>query len=273
MSTALLNSNSTYIEWERDRKSEFCCIPIVNKIGNQARKVANYIADKALRVFKTLGQIRSDGSNFGRSLRLCNFVFMGIEHYLGRPKLFSAFSERFAQTDSFIDTVNVLESIWYFVGGRYKNDNLASTLGWAAFTVAGGLGIFLFLDELAIIDLASIGAKMGNSIFGKLTEIGWSLNDLALGAVGAAYTCFGVSAFIRLMHAETPRDTTQAWLDLAWSIAEVALKIFIFSGCSSVVSLVVLGSIAAVLGLVAFVYERIGEEKAPQNVVKPQLSV
>src|ERR1700733_10071040 len=165
MSTALninLGSNS-YTLLENDRKSEFCCISIVNKIGDQVRNLATYVADKALRVFKILGQIRSDGSNFGRSLRLCNFAFMGVEHYLDKPGLFASFSERFTQTDGFIDTLNVLEGVGYFVSGKYKNDNLASTLGAAAFTFAGGLGIFLFLDELAIIDLASIVANIGSS--------------------------------------------------------------------------------------------------------------
>lgn len=275
MCTALsFNPNSINNFLEDDRESEFCCIPIVNKIGNQARNLANYIADKVLRFFKILGQIRSDGSNFGRSLRLCNFIFMGVEHFLGKPALFASFSGRFTQTDGFIDTVNVLESVWYFVAEKYRNDNLATVLGWAAFTCAGVCGFFLFLDELAIIDLASFSANTGGSaIVEILAQVTRNLSDLAIGAVVIAYGCFGVSALIRLMHAESSKDKTQAWLDLAWSVAEVALKVFVLAGCTSVIGLVALGSVAAVLGLTAFVYERMGEEMAPQNIVRPLLTV
>ena len=86
------NFTSSYNWLEYDKESESSCFSIFNKIGNHAKNLASHIADKALSIFKSLGQIRSDSSAFARSLRLCNYAFLGIEYFINKPGFFAAFS-------------------------------------------------------------------------------------------------------------------------------------------------------------------------------------
>lgn len=264
--------NTNLLEIKENSKSS---PRIFNVISKTAKDLALSIEDAIQSIFIALGQIRADACAFGRSLRFCSYTLFGIEKYLGKPGFFGVFTGRYFQMDGFIDTINVFETLHYFVTGKFqdKNENIAGILGNIGYLTAGGLGILLFLDEMTALSLAGAAASLGNNpVFGLVAQLGISLSDLALGTVIFSYGCFGVSAIIRLVRAhaasdkspaELARDKRQAWLDLAWSITEVALKTFIITGGTSLIGLAVLGTIATGFGIASFLHSK--QEKAESS--------
>lgn len=239
MSTnAIANNGNNYVSFEDTCKQIYYTITdTVINVGQIA--------------FRVLGESRLDLSTFGRVLRLTNFVALGIEHFADKPGLFKPFSLRCLDTDGYLDTANFGDSLHYIFTGLWKTDNIVSILGNVCFFVAGGAGLFLFADEMSLLNLEALAAGLGD--IPALAFIIMNLGDFALIGIGAAYLCFGICSFRDLINAETTEEGIVAFLKTAWCAAEVGNKVFVLAGGASNIPLrFFIGGGAALVGIIAY---------------------
>lgn len=218
---------------------------------------ANAIAHCVVKVFDGLGKIREDGSAFVKAFKIVDFAALGIialgSQMIGLPilKLKASIALNVADCFQFFGDID------YFVKGNYKNDrgsvNKLSLVGNILVTLADFGGVVLWLNELKIIQLAKWGASLGKqAIFSPLVRFGLTR---ILGVVGGAgFVFLGADAVYRMATAKNKYQFGKACFDLAWSVSEIALRVFILAGCTNVPGLVTLGILAAGTGIAAFLY-------------------
>lgn len=133
-------------------------------------------------------------------------------------------------------------------------------------------GIFLWCSDRGVFDLGDWSTRITEKIsgFAHISRIG--LGNIVRGVVGVAFTFLAADAIKRLVtrpDADTPQkkittERTQAFLDLAWAVTEVAFKVFALAGVATIiggalglVALCGLGAIASSVGIASGLYKYI----------------
>lgn len=241
-------------------KEGFSCGHVFKKIGQEATKVGNKVVDCIKKVGIAVGEVRMEATPFCYALKLGSYTFIAIKHLRHRIGDLANISTKFTETYAMIDTLQIFDGIGFFLSGQFLKSNAFEILGNFSLITAGTGGIFLLLDELTVISLAGIGASMGSlPVFGAIAASGVTLGVVVTGTVGVAFAFFAGDAIYRAVKEQKKEDKTQAFIDLAWCSSEVALKSFMVIsktviGSTSVPGLIVLGSIASVLGISSYLH-------------------
>lgn len=227
---------------------------VFREIGEGISDGAKGVFEGARKVVMAFGQVRCNASAFSRALGLSVNAFSAMGMAFGTAGAYAAAAKRFVVTRNIIDTVQVLGPVSYFGQGKYRAESIYNSLSNAAFLFAGTLGVVNLLSEVSLVNLAKV-----SDAFGKIPVLGQaagfvSLGSVITGAVGIGFAFLGADAIKRIVTEEERAEKARGWVDLAWSVSEVALSVFMLSGCTSVPGMLILGSTALTLGISSYLY-------------------
>lgn len=236
--------------------------------------VAAVVMVGAKKAFSYLAELQLEPNSFGRILKLGENLLTTIELGMGKENYFSSITASFEKTRGIIDLMQIFDGIGYFIGERVEEDSWFGVVGNGVM-FAGTLGsIVSFLDELSVIDLGAIASSLGSiPVLGVIFRIGITFEQVVTSVVTIGFACFSADAIDKLVDKEeSPLQKRQAWIDLAWNIAEIAAAIFFICAATQIIGVIVLGTIASSLGLVAFLH-RIWVQKQEEKQSKQQMEV
>lgn len=125
----------------------------------------------------------------------------------------------------------------------------------------GSAGLFM--------SATGVTSKLEDKFAGFANFMRVGLVQIVRGLVAFGFAALAIDAIIRLVKAEGTKEKVSAALDLAWSVAEVALKVFVIAGAATLIggiAGIIIGAalafIAAGLGLAAAIYKMVAEKQA-----------
>jgi len=224
------------------------------KIEHEISSIARTVFEGIRLVFVKFGQVRMDANAFGRIVQLGVHVFSIAEIAIKKPGNFLHISSRLGKTKNVIDTIQTLDSVYYF-GNKENKKSAANCLGYSAmFVASAGLGMEI-LNRCHLLSLGKIAEKIGSvPVFGAVTRIGLSFGQVCSGFAALGYGCFGVDAIERLIDAKNGDDKRQAWIDLAWFVSEVAATLFLAFASTCIAGVIGFGVVAATLGTTSYLH-------------------
>jgi hypothetical protein len=210
------------------------------------------------------GQLFRDCTSLARVCRLGINAFSVIEKCIGQPGLFTAINNQLGAAEGLIYTVSVGDQIKFFGTGKQKEESILNSLGQGALLAAGIGGVFVLLSQVALLSYTKISEAMGS-----IPVIGSFMKDISLGQIVSGIAAAGFIALAcdnasKIANADTKETRVQAIIDLAWNISELALAVFVTVSAVSLVGLLVLGTVAAGLGITSFIYSKYVEGKAQE---------
>ena len=196
-------------------------------------------------------------------------------------------------TDSVVGAFQTFDSIGYFCKGEHKSDKWYNVAGNVAMLTSGIGSCVQLLGDVNLLDFEKIGNAISNSpAFGWMAKIGLTLCRVVSAVAAIGYLFFAIDAIQRIRDPEQTlkemvenegkkiehlkekdkqallaQISKQAWIDLAWNIAEIVLQIFTIVMAASLVGMIVLGCISAVLGIAAGAY-RIWVKYEQKNMIE-----
>lgn len=258
-------------------------------------KVKNFFADG----FRLIGDINQRSGKLGKFCKFTARLLTGVAHSTGSAFRAAGLLNAINLTDNVIDcvgtAVDLNDTLDLKEGPNLpKLDKVAHKINLVAMitlVIADVGGFILWLDQLALISLATISTAIGNGFtklagmlgqnFAKFTasvakqcpfiaNVASRISVLtvvrSLAALGfallAAKTCFDLAKAIKAhdLHAAINQS-----IYLISYTAESVLKIVLLVGFMSVPGIVAIGCVAAGLGLVAFGYEMFRKYKEERD--------
>lgn len=257
-------------------------------------------------LFNAIGKAFNERSPLGKIFKLSINVLTGIQHALGSTFRGAGLLQALNVVDTFNDFFDIVVDSDHLINRRYRKEdkvtkeikiNKCALIAAIAFFVADVVGLVLWLNDLAMINLAKVSATIGRG-FSKLTSAlgpGFAkftsavvkacpfvakviakvtLVNVLRGIVSGAFLALAINECRKLVNAIRQRDIKKIVnrvLYLISYLAEVALKVLAIAGCASVPGLVAVGCIAAGFGLAAFLMKAICEyRKSRENMAKKQ---
>lgn len=227
--------------------------------------------------------VKHDPLALGRVFKIISYTIHGFRDYTGNKTLLSPVESRLFNNFNIFDTFCIFSDANYFIGGEYKKRNVWDNITGGLFLAADIGGLALWFDDIKFLNLANISTATG-----KIPVLGSVLNKIPLGTalnvfVTGAFASMAVSASLRIKEEQKVISSTKATfeekeaskckrtaaiIDLAWSISEIALKAFVFTGLAGVpvygtYGVLALSAIAAGLGIATYVYDE--KNKLPQE--------
>jgi hypothetical protein len=223
------------------------------------------IANGAVTVVKNIKLVQADSNNLSRVIRVVGYIFALIA-----TAAQAKFRAVMAMTDEFVGAAQSICSLKDLTEKTKPEDIPAlKKISDASFLVAGIGSIVQFADTIKLVDLASVSTSTGilSYLGSNLKEI---VGNVTTAIAGLAFILVGVNASIKLANsvqeidaADTPNDLKKAQmkrnesiLDLAFSVAEVAFCALAIFQVAAPVVLIVVGIVAASLGIAAFLYSK-----------------
>lgn len=227
---------------------------ILGKIEHEICSIASNIFEGMRIVFVKFGQMRMDANTWGRIIQLGVHAFSIAEIALSRPGSYAHISARLGKTKNVIDTMQALDGVHYFASKK-TDKSAANYAGNSAMIVASaGLGIEI-LDRCKLLNLGKIAEKIGSvPVLGAVTRIGLSFGQVCAGFAALGYGFFAMDALDRLIDAKNVDEKRQAWIDLAWFVAEVAATIFAAFAGTCIVGVIGFGVTGALLGTASYLH-------------------
>lgn len=274
-----------------DTHTTVCCCDYI-------ADAANHVIEGTKNAILTVAKVRSRTDLLARVARLGVNTFSTIELITGKTATFLNLTTRLITTETMVGIFQTLDPISYFVRGSHHNDSIENIIGNAALLTGGVGGVMQLLDKVSLISLANIGSAIGSiPVLGTITTLGVSFAGAVSGTTALAFGCFGVNAAIKLMDPEkaiaekctslygeevtdalgkndVTRETLihdqkiQSMWDLAWCVSEVALAVIMIAGTASVVGIIVVGALAAAIGIGAGYYRMQAAEYVENEVKK-----
>lgn len=248
-----------------------CCGRSIKKVGLCLENALKTVFQGFQNVTDSAARMKDDPNALGKTIKLTCYGILGFQYLKNRPAFMATFSEKLNTVDSFIDTAQFMGDIDYFLNrhkaGKLNDDikegNNHKIIGQVALGTADGIGFFMWLDELKVISLAKWSAQAAARIPGFKYVAQISLNTIVRGLVGIGFAYLGLDALKRLndpSNAFNKAAKKQARLDLTWSVAEVAFKVFALLGGTAIgggigiAGTVFFGTLAAGTGLRSFLH-------------------
>lgn len=225
-------------------------------------------------LFHAIGDIFSQRSPLGKVFKLS----IGILSVAGRATGEAFHCDGLLKALTVADTVNdvgdIVADADHLINQRYKKEDKEHkkwpVVATAAFLVADVAGLFLWLNDLAIINLAKISAAIGRG-FSKLASVlgsgfakftsslkacpfmakvlaKFTLMNVLRGIVAGAFLALAINEIKEFVNAIRKRDIQKVLgsiFYLASYVTEIALKILVIAGATNVLGLAVLGCLAA----------------------------
>lgn len=230
------------------------------------------------KIIRVAGKLTMDPTSLARLCRLGITAFAVVEKCVGRPGIFTCANSQMAAAESMIYTVSVGDQVKYFATGEQKKESVLASLGQGALLVAGIGGVFVLLGEVALLNFSKISQAMGSiPLLSEITKIGFNFSHVVAGVAALGFGIFVIDTAIKLSEAKTTQEKVQKTIDLAWMISETALATLCFitaflpSSPVTIAGFVVLGAIAAGIGIISFVYSMHVDDI--KNEAKEQLNL
>lgn len=217
---------------------------------------ASAVSEAAKSVFSALSELQLEPNSLARVLKLGENLFTTIELGTGKTDYFSSYTSVSQTTRSVIDCMQIFDSVGYFIGDRVKEDSWFGVVGNGVMCVGTVGSIISFMDELKVVDLSAIAQALGSiPVLGAVFRVGIAFEQVVTSVFIIGFALFGADAIGKLVDdEETPLQKRQAWIDLAWNVAEIGAAVFFICAGTQIIGMVVLGTIASALGLVAFLH-------------------
>lgn len=246
-------------------------------------------------LFRSIAKAFSERSPMGKIYKFSINVLTGIGHAVG-PFRGMGLLKVLEVVDTFNDFFDIVIDTDHLLNGRYRKVNeetkeikinKCALVSACAFFVADVVGLVLWLNDLAVINLAKLSASIGTGFSKLATALGpgfarftnavvkacpflmkiaakVTLVNVLRGIVAGAFLGLAINECRKLVSAIREKNIQRVInrsLFLASYIAEIALKILALASCTCVPGLVVLGCLAAGFGLAAFVMKTFREYK------------
>lgn len=139
-------------------------------------------------------------------------------------------------------------------------------------------GLAFWGESMGFYDMSNWATKITEKFSGFATVAKIGLGNIIKGIVGFAFAFFAIDSTIRLVQSVKDKDQvkiTKSALELAWSVTEVALKVFLLAGCATliggtlgVIATAGLGILAAGMGVASGIYNYIQGRKQSEEEEK-----
>lgn len=224
-------------------------------------------------------------------------ILPAIEDIRKTPGAFDKMRANLGPMIGAIDAIQWANDLDYIANGRYHKDSNLRFTGRLAIMFANSAGTILWLREMGFNIFSNFSAALGEvrlfsfvpkvvdkipkfrdiaavqrvsqvigdfRVFSILAKI--PLVTLVTKAVTFGYACFAVNSFVKMINAKTTCAMTQAFLDMAYFISEVALDVLITIGAlNSLVGLGIVGCSCLTFGLLSFIH-KVNHKKELENV-------
>lgn len=224
-----------------------------HNVASGIKKTGQRISLYSRKVVAYVTALKNDSNSLVSLIRVSGYIFTGYNFARGRftdPNR----SNILTQSSDMIETAQIFSDIDYLLNRKYKNDGKWAIAGNVSLFFSDICGVFLWLNELTVIQLAKISNALGKvpvlKVLAKVTLI-----NVVKCTYTAGYALLGFDAIYRLVHEKETIKKRQAALDLASCTAEVAFGIFLLSGGTSVPLYISFGIVAAGLGFAAFLHK------------------
>jgi hypothetical protein len=238
---------------------------VSQSIGDQFYDFGVGIANGATTVFKNIKLINADSNNFSRVIRVVGYIFA-----LFMSTAQAKFRGVMSLTDEFVGAAQTFCSLQNLTEKTKSEDNpVLKKFADASYLVAGVGSIALFTDTIKLTDLSSVSTSTGilSYLGSNLKEI---VSNVTTAAVGLACILLGVNASIKLANAideinnaandkallKAQMKRNESILDLAFCVAEVAFCALAIFQVAAPAVLIVVGIVAAGLGIASFLYSK-----------------
>lgn len=240
-----------------------------HSIGRRFKNLKTGIADVGLKIKKGCGKaidaaaaVTTDSDAITHLLNASHSLLLGIGHAAKKEQHVTQGVNELKTAVNVVEFFQTIGLINYFVKKAYK-DPATNKVKKFEFTknlsllTAGVGGAILWFHELKWIDFGKNAAKIG--------KIG---GQVVGGIAGFAYLVQGAHAIHTLCRSKDAKERKQAWIDLAWSVAEVGLRVLVVAAISNIPALVILGVLAGALGVTSFLHHQLKKESPMEDVKK-----
>ncbi len=240
-------------------------------------------------LFHAIADAFNEHSRLGKIFKFSINVLNGIAYAVGSAFHGAGLLKVLNIADNFNDCLDLILDADHFINGKFKDKegkvNKFSLVANLAFLVADVGGIVLWLNDLALINLAKISASIGKGFSKLASALGPGLTkftqvvtrthpfiaktavkfaakvtliNVIRGLVGVAFLALAINEVRNIVSAVKERNiqkVVNSSLYLTSYIAEIALKVLALASCTCVPGLITVGCIAAGFGLAAFFME------------------
>lgn len=265
--------------------------------GHHFKVFNEKVKDFFIHVFHAIGETFSKRSSLGKLVKFSINILTGVGHTVGGVFRGAGLLPVLQLTEGCFDALDILGDIDHFANDRYKKDGvnhwcLTASIG---FFIADVGGLFLWLDDLALISLSKVGATIGNGFSRLASALGKGFTESAStalkacpllakiaaritlvnvvqGVVGGAYFLLVIDEslkLVRVIDEKNIQEIVNCAFYLASYITEVALKILVIVGFTNVYGLVALGCLATGLyltGTIIGIIREFREERAREEL-------
>lgn len=238
-------------------------------------------------LFHSIGEAFSKRSPLSKVCKFCISVLTGVATKVGQAFPGVGLLKVLGIVDGVLDVGDLFADVDGIANERYK-DKEGRVHKWSlmaniSFLVADILGMALWLDELAFISLSHISTCIGNGFSRLASSLGTgftnftnavatacpilaklaakvTLVNVLRGVVVGAFCFLAINESRKMAIAIRDRNYQQiviSSLYIASYVAEIALKIMAIAACTNLPGLVVMGCLAAGLGLAAIITEAV----------------
>lgn len=259
----------------------------ISLIENGAKSISCKIVHLAQNVLVGLSALCEDTNALAALFRkLDKHVLRMFEQTARIPGYFDKFADSIRSTTGVIDFVQVAADADYFFNGKFKDDNKLSISAKIALTITDVGGSLLWLEEMSFFTLSKAAASIGNvrifsfvpklissipvirdfaglqrlaATIGNARIFSW-ISKISLGfiverALTIGYLFLAAESIQRLIQPGNSYQKTQASLDLASYVSELALDALLTIGVTSVIGLGAVGSVCITFALSSFAYK------------------
>ncbi len=230
-----------------------CPFSVFSPILGKIREIAARLFSGFKNMWTGAGSLPENLGVLARFLQISVFLTSVIEIATTRPGRFLKLGLQLQTAQNVNGLCDIPEGIRYFASEDVKKDSIYNNVGNGMMLAASVGSTALLLDECELLNLGAVSAKMGSvPVLGAAAGVA-SLEDWVNAITIFGYGCIGADAIRRIVHGETSREKDQAWMDLTWSVAEIAAKTFkMLAGYTLIGISIGLEAFAASLGLAAY---------------------
>lgn len=234
----------------------------------------NFITNGFSEFVKILDKIKADPPAFSHLLNLSSHLVHGIRDYSKNTNLLHPLMGRVTTVLNVFSVASLFSDIDDLVNGG-KGRSIWNTASKGLFVAADFLSIGMWLESLNLLKIEEASASMG-----KVSISSVAFGTVTNGVVAAAFGFMAVDACIKISQVNQVIGKSnldakllesakcarkKAILELAWSVSEIAAKVFAFAAVMTSISfggigLLALSVFAASLGLASFIFSHAHEK-------------